>query len=350
MKALFRVVLLFPFSILFALVVELRRAFFTLVLTPKRLQAFVISVGNLTSGGTGKTPFVLALVAELQKHNKKIAVVCRSYRAQAQAPQRVDLSKNEASYYGDEASLIAQKLPDVPVYVGSSKLHTCLEVEKEISPDVIIIDDGFQHIKLYRDVDIVLIDVTEPRWHYLPLPSGYGRDALWQLDRAKIIVLTKENLAEESQKNFARSLVSAHSNVVGMNYSIDGFRHIDSGQEILPTILENKKVLLVSGIGRPMTFENLMRSISGLEVLGHIIFRDHHPYSNVDIERIKKEKIMLGAEYVITTEKDAVKISALKSDVDFIEMKLKPSVQGLDRAVLEILNSNKVDSKKDNRG
>src|SRR5690606_37170793 len=137
-----------------------------------------------------------------------------------------------------------------------------------------------------RDIDIVLIDVTEPRWHYLPLPSGYGRDALWQLDRAAIIALTKENLADHSQREFAKSLVSAHKNVVAMEYQVGQLQRICDGSSVSVSEVRSQNALLVSGIGRPKAFYKLMSTQLETNIVGHIEFKDHHPYTQQDIQRI----------------------------------------------------------------
>ncbi len=293
-----------------------------------------MSVGNLTSGGTGKTPFVLETLALLASSGKKVVVVSRSYKAQRNEISRVELVANASELYGDEPSLIAQKFPQVPVFVGPNKLQTCIEVEKQENPDIILIDDGFQHIRLHRDIDIVLIDVTEPRWHYLPLPSGYGRDALWQLDRAAIIVLTKENLAEPSQREFGRSLVSSHTNVIGMDYKVGELTRVHDGHVIDPSHLKDQKVLLVSGIGRPKTFYTLASTDPNLSIVGHIEFKDHHPYQEQDLQKILKVAADLNATSILTTEKDAIKLKPLISGhAHFICVGLQTKVKGLEFAL-----------------
>jgi tetraacyldisaccharide 4'-kinase len=246
----------------------------------------------------------------------------------------VQLSPNAAEIFGDEPSLIAQKFPQIPVYVGPNKLQTCLEVEKAENPDIILVDDGFQHIRLHRDVDIVLIDVTEPRWHYLPLPSGYGRDALWQLDRAAIIVLTKENLSERGHRDFARALVSSHKNVIGMDYKLGDIHRISDDRIVQKEELFDQTVLLVSGIGRPKTFHALISTETRFKIVGHVEFKDHHAYAELDVQKVVKIAHELEAKFILVTEKDAIKLKSLVADKqEFLSVGLQTQVKGLEEAL-----------------
>lgn len=329
-----RLTLLLPISLLFALLVELRRIFYGVIFKPKKLKPVVISVGNLTSGGTGKTPFVLETLSLLVATQKKIVVVSRSYKTLQHTVSRVEPVSNASELYGDEPSLIAQKFPQIPVFVGPNKLQTCIAVEKLENPDIILVDDGFQHIRLHRDIDIVLIDVTEPRWHYLPLPSGYGRDALWQLDRAAIIVLTKENLAEQSQREFGRSLVSSHTNVIGMDYKMGELQRVMDSRVVPSDHIKDHKVLLVSGIGRPKTFYSLASTNPDVHIVGHIEFKDHHPYKEHDVQKILKVASDLQATTILTTEKDAIKLKPLIGDnAHILSVQLLTKVKGLENAL-----------------
>ncbi len=334
MMTFIRLTILLPVSFVFALLVETRRLLYSFIFQPKKLKPVVISVGNLTSGGTGKTPFVLEILSLLAKTGKSVVVVSRSYKIQQKIMARVQVGPNAAELYGDEPSLIAQKFPQVPVFIGPNKLETCLEVERQMNPDIILIDDGFQHIRLHRDVDIVLIDVTEPRWHYLPLPSGYGRDALWQLDRAAIIVLTKENLAEPQQREFARSLVSTHTNVIGMDYKLGDIYRIADHRQVQISDFNNEPILLVSGIGRPKTFYSLLATEMPITIVGHVEFKDHHAYTDQDLQKILKTAAELKAKHIFVTEKDAIKLKVLIEDkLEFMSVGLQPRVKDLERAL-----------------
>lgn len=314
-----RVMLLLPFSIVYLLLVEIRRLIYHFAAKTK-VTAKVISVGNITSGGTGKTPVVMSLL-ELLKH-KNVAVVSRSYKLPLKSPKRVDAKHPEV--FGDEACLLAAKFPHVPIFSGPVKSKTALFAQSQVNPDVIVVDDGFQHLKLHRDVDILVVDATQPKWNYWPLPSGYARDGFWRLSQAHVVIASKWNLASQSQKTWLSSILE--KDFVELNYSIQEF--YNPAQDV---VVENPKsyqrVALLSAIGRPESFETLVRPHVG-EIKSHIQLDDHHSYSLEEISRIAK----LCSEYdaVLTTEKDFVKITQLEAKIpNLIVVKLKVEAQNL---------------------
>jgi tetraacyldisaccharide 4'-kinase len=283
----------------------------------------VISVGNLTAGGTGKTPVVAFLVGECLKLGLKPGIISRGYRSRIDASsggvaEVTTSSSDSASAFGDEPSWLARQFPQVPVFVGRDKIASAKSMLAHHRVELIIADDAFQHRRLRRDYDIVLLDASEPSWHYLPLPMGRMRDGFAELKRAKSVFITKTNLAATSQLPELRRIVSLFgaTRVFEFESRVSGFSKIESqgsrlAQESL--IPKNGKVLLFSGIARPSTFPKLL---NGYDVIDHMIFPDHHEYTAEDLQKIASRAGSLGVDFVITTEKDGIKFKSWQPEID----------------------------------
>ncbi|MFM6927674.1 MAG: tetraacyldisaccharide 4'-kinase [Bdellovibrio sp.] len=271
----------------------------------------VISIGNLTVGGTGKTPITDFCLKALIADKKKVAVVSRSYRADASDPCWVDVTHPfGARYYGDEPMLLASANPEVAVYVGDTKWKTAefASSDKRGQFDVILIDDGFQHRKLHRDLNLVVLDATEVLTNYETVPVGRARESWSGLDRADVIILTKCNLASDEDLKKLEARLPRGKEVLYFNYEIQKFHSED--QTKTADELKGQKLFLVSAIARPDVFENMMRHIGEVSKKS-IHFRDHHQYTDSDVKKIWDEFQKSQADYLITTAKDAVKLRPL---------------------------------------
>ncbi len=176
----------------------------------------VLSVGNLSVGGTGKTPCVCFLAQTLleKKMFRSIGIVSRSYKTALKSPQKVDLTRPQAAQiYGDEPCLLQKKLPACSVWSGPQKYLTAKLAVTQETFDLIIVDDGFSHRKLHRHFDLVLIDVTAPLSEYQVLPQGRLREPLSQLHRAHALLLTKTNLVEQSKTQQIIDLLLQQKNI-----------------------------------------------------------------------------------------------------------------------------------------
>ncbi|MEK2690703.1 tetraacyldisaccharide 4'-kinase [Bdellovibrio sp. GT3] len=270
----------------------------------------VISIGNLTMGGTGKTPITDFCLKSLVGEHKKVAVVSRSYRADASASVRVDVTHPHAArYYGDEPVLLAQANPDVTVFVGDSKWQTAEYSTKNYGPfDVIVVDDGFQHRKLHRDLNIVILDATEPWSNYQVVPEGRARESWEGLERADVILFTKCNLADENSLKVVQDHLPPGKEILYFGYDIV---ELNNGKETAPTeILKGQCMFLVSAIARPDVFEKMMRSYGEISKRS-LHYRDHHQYTESDAQKIWNDFKKSGADYLVTTSKDAVKLRRL---------------------------------------
>jgi tetraacyldisaccharide 4'-kinase len=289
----------------------------------RRLPRKVISLGNLTLGGTGKTPAVMAVAGEALKRGFQPCVLTRGYGGRAKDPCFVSegsdilLSVEDA---GDEAFLMAKRLKGVPIVKCGNRyeggMFALRRIQAETSDPksriLFILDDGFQHWRLERDKDVLLIDGTNPFGNRKLFPSGVLREPLHEMKRADMILLTKvspepsghvdiNSLMNEIRKYNpdAPIYVSEHRSVCLCS---------PSDRELPMETLSGKKAFLFSGIANPSSFKQSLL-MAGAEVEGHMIFRDHHKYDSGDLRRILDAAKRCGADWIVTTEKDIIKLS-----------------------------------------
>ncbi|MBO9666924.1 MAG: tetraacyldisaccharide 4'-kinase [Bdellovibrio sp.] len=302
-----------PLSYLYEQIVGVKNSLYNRgVISVYKAPVPVISIGNLTVGGTGKTPITDFCLKSLVADGKKVAVVSRSYRADASEPTPVDVTHPFAArYYGDEPVLLAQANPDVRVYVGDSKWRTAQFAVSHGQYDVLIVDDGFQHRKLARDLNIVILDATETLSNYEVVPEGRGRESWEGLGRADVIVLSKCNLTSEDHLKALEARIPKGKEVLYFGYDIKTFNHRHETKTAEE--MRGKKLFLVSAIARPDVFEKMMRNVGDVSKKS-IHYRDHHQYTQNDAHKIWDEFQKSQCDYLITTGKDAVKLSHLMPD------------------------------------
>ncbi|MCB1201054.1 MAG: tetraacyldisaccharide 4'-kinase [Leptospiraceae bacterium] len=282
-------------------------------------HAKVVSIGNITTGGTGKTPAAIYFARLLQSESYKIGVLSRGYGGTAMKEggvlsdgKQLKLGHRES---GDEPYLIAANLPGVPVAVGRSRYLSAVELRDNYDCNLFLLDDGFQHYALARDVDIVLIDAMNPFGNGHTLPHGILREPIEALKRSDIVILTKTKLAEstEIQQTVARiSDMSGHQLVFMSNHEPTGLVQIPSEYKIgsklklqKTSILNSETVWALSAIGSHRSFEKSLYQLGAAKVKS-ITYRDHYQYNEKDIENLLKR--VSPYDFVITTEKDWVKL------------------------------------------
>jgi len=303
--------------------VVLRNWFFdTGVLPSHPVGVPVISVGNIESGGVGKTPFVELLVKKFTQKGRKIAVVSRGYKRSSSGTVVVSngsVQCAEASESGDEPAQMAAKLTGTVVIVDERRVRGALYAIEKFGVNIIILDDGFQHRYLHRDADIVILSVEniqEPGWM---LPAGNRREPWSSLRRASMIAISRCESIEQYEK--ARSAVHGwtHKPVIGLTTKVSAFRRASSRFSVDLAGLKGKSALAFSGIGNPQSFEKSLRSV-GLVVKRHAIFSDHHSYSNNDLTELEHGVRELNVDFLVTTEKDVARLtSGDKARVSFQE-------------------------------
>ena len=276
------------------------------LLRPTKLPCPVISVGNLTVGGTGKTPTVILLAALLKEHGYRPAVLSRGYGGDATVPvnvvsdgNRVCLGWHEA---GDEPVMIAGALRGIPVLTGPKRSLTGKAAVERFGADLLILDDAFQHRSIHRDIDIVLLDAARPFGNGLLLPRGPLREPPHALRRAGILLRTGDADHEEPLREVP---------------SLPSFRGILRPRELVDavteqvsplTVLRGEKVFAFAGIGSPESFRRGLTAL-GAEVVCFRAFNDHHPYGRSDVEALRLLAKDSRAARIVTTEKDAVRLA-----------------------------------------
>jgi tetraacyldisaccharide 4'-kinase len=260
-------------------------------LKPKRLNRPVISVGNITVGGTGKTPMVIWLAERLLAQGKRVAILSRGYRGSAGT--------------SDEIELMKQRLQNRVMFgVGAHRYAEGRRLESA-GVDLYVLDDGFQHLQLARDVDIVLVDSTRPLQHELLLPAGRLREPQSALNRATSVVYTRTEQSKLKLDVLPRSGPLA---VFLANSKLLGFRRRGADQQTLRPSLTGS-YFAFCGIGNPDAFfADLERW--GIRLAGRRSFRDHHRYTRRELSELDREAEIAGCTALVTTEKDAHNIEA----------------------------------------
>ena len=306
----------------------------------KRLPHKVLSIGNITLGGTGKTPATIALAKEAKKRGFKPCILTRGYRGVAKGPCFVSRGEGpllDEYHAGDEALLEAEKLKEIPIIKGKDRYEAgifalqnlksrILNLESQI---LFILDDGFQHWRLHRDKDVLLIDSTNPFGNKKIVPLGPLREPLSALSRANIIVLTKTNIIR-NQKSTSNTLIEE---IRQYNASVPIFfaEHKPSnfitppGDILPPEWAEGKRFFGFCGIGNPMSFRETLLS-TNIDLIGFKPYRDHYRYSPGDIRAIKGVAEKSGAEWIVTTEKDIMRLKGLELPENLVSLDIEFSV------------------------
>jgi len=310
-------IFLFPLALFYWGVMFWRNLFYNIgIFVSHNLPCKVISIGNITTGGTGKTPAVIYFAKLLTKHGQRVAVLSRGYGRSTTGTLVVSSGDNNINNWkmvGDEPALLAEKLPDIPIVVDENRYRGGLYIITHFNPDVIILDDGFQHRTLDRDLDIALLNSNQSGIAYKLLPYGLLREPWHHLKRADVTILTKTNLNRPSHfiynKLKSLKIVSYNSKIVPSELLIG-----TNGNRISVNAMKNERIIAVSGIGDPIGFELLLEKLR-LNIVDHISFNDHHQYGKPDLKIIKT--IMEGekAGFIVTTEKDLIKLRIIKHEI-----------------------------------
>lgn len=283
------------------------------ILRPKKVNAYVISVGNMTTGGVGKTPVVLELAKYFASKGEKTAIISRGYGGKLPNKKVNVISDGQSVFYdasmaGDEPFMLAQKAQGVCVLTSKNRYNACKYAIQNFGVTKIILDDGFQHRKLFRDLDIVLMDSKMALGNEKLLPAGPLREGAEALERIDKLVVVSKNVDHRSAEKFAEIMKERMNIPTSMCYiEPDYIYNIKTGER-LP---EDAAISAVCAIGQPQQFFDFLE---GRYVMDKVAFDDHHQYSPIDLVDLK------GC--IVTTEKDAVKL--LKFDKDNIfAMKLR---------------------------
>lgn len=254
----------------------------------------VISVGNLTLGGTGKTPLVEWIARKLRESQVRVAIVSRGYGA-------------EADGYNDEALELELALPDVPHVQNSDRVTAAQVAVEELLMQAVLLDDGFQHRRLARDLDIVLLDATEPFGFEHVFPRGTLREPLAGLARAQVVILSRADMVTTEARAQIRNRVATYAPQAAwceVEHRVTGLLN-SSGQRVSASVLSGRRVAAFCGIGNPAGFRHTLGTL-GCEIVAWREFPDHHNYTRDDVAELSRWGHQ--ADMLVCTRKDLVKL------------------------------------------
>ncbi len=315
--------LMYIFSLIYQQLVNIKLGGYKVgIFGKEQLNCFVISLGNITVGGTGKTPTAQRLARDIRDMGYRVVILNRGYRAKWHGEVGIvsdgkDLHM-DAAEAGDEAYMLAKHLPNVPVLIGAERAVTGKYAIEHFGAEVAILDDGYQHWQLIRDMDILLVDAVNVFGNGHLLPRGTLRESMSHISRADVCLITKVDQAEEGAGEYIRETVHKYNANAKIVESIhqprcfiplaDWFINL-AGEGISVENISGQKIMAVSAIGNPASFERTLKDL-GAEILESIHYPDHHEYTIREMRDVLQQADAIGAEAIIITEKDAVKIPA----------------------------------------
>jgi len=271
-----------------------------------------VSVGNLHLGGTGKTPLVVAIARHLRDRDLRVAILTRGYRRQSRGVVVVSTGDGPLlgpSRAGDEPVLLAGELPGVAVIVGASRFEAGRHALERLhpTPDLFLLDDGFSHLQLRRDLDLVALPAADPWGGGRLLPSGRLREPLAAIRRADAVLLT--GVTDDVDGTACAAQLAEHLRMSGFSGPAFSSR-TQAAQPMLAghqPVATGAAALLVAGIARPERFSATVEAL-GFRVVDRLQFSDHHAYPEASLEKIRRAFQHSGADCVLTTAKDQVKL------------------------------------------
>ncbi len=308
--------LLWPFSLLYGLAVRVRLQLYAQgILKTNRLRTPVISVGNLTVGGTGKTPMVIWLAEHFLAAGKRVAILTRGYKGSGES--------------SDEIALMKVRLNDHVLFgVGPNRYEQALLLEKQ-GVDVFLLDDAYQHLQLTRDVNLLLLDAAQPLAHEFLLPAGRLREPISAMNRATLLVFTRTETSAGATAAIGKlqgyPVFSAATRLLG-------FRKIGAGVQLLsPAEIGPGPFFAFCGIGNPRAFFLDLQKWQ-LTVVGKKVFPDHHRYTAGEVQSLAQSAQAAGARALVTTEKDAQNLGPARfgeppAFVAVIDLEISPEAQ-----------------------
>ncbi|HOJ51955.1 MAG TPA: tetraacyldisaccharide 4'-kinase [Syntrophales bacterium] len=330
---------LYPAACLYEAAVRLRNYLYDQKLLPiYRLPCPIISVGNLSVGGTGKTPMTIFLTNMIREAGFRPVIVSRGYKGRGEKGVSVVSTEREMllppQVSGDEPFLMAQKLPGVPVVIGGDRVKAGKLAIEKFFPDCLVCDDAFQHRRLYRDLDVLLLDAARPFGNGRLLPAGPLREPKESVQRAHLVILTRKG-GETPSPHVSSSFTA--------RLEASAFFFPGTGELKPPAALQGKKILAFAGIAAPKYFLQMLKE-TGAQVEHFLAFPDHYRYQDRDLENIKQVAAQTDCEIICTTEKDAVKVIPQGGELGHlavlqVEMKIEEGADTLSRQILDVIGT-----------
>ena len=315
---------LLPFSMIYREIMRLRAALYRWRVMPSyKAPVPIISVGNLAVGGTGKTPVTDYLIKFCLAQERRVAVVSRGYGGRKHNGVQVVSSGHgpllDPELCGDEPYLLARRNPQALVLVSPKRANAVKRAVEEFDAEIVLLDDGFQHLAVKRDFDIVLLDSQHPLGNGQVLPAGLLREPVSALGRGDLFLLTRCDIEAGNDLPVSGPVLHCQHVLADHAFNLQG-------QQIPLTSLMGKKGIAFAGIAEPQGFFRILKE-KGLDLVAEISFADHCTYGESELQQLATA--CLQADYLITTEKDAVKLSALNLPLPCFQVPLALEFQEL---------------------
>jgi tetraacyldisaccharide 4'-kinase len=311
---------------LYELAVRLRvAAYETEYCKTRRLGAKVISVGNITLGGTGKTPLVEYIARYLQEEGYSVAILTRGYARKVRKLRALNCESKLAARsaggqayreFGDEPVMLARALPEIPILINADRYEAGQWAERELGAEVLVLDDGYQHLALARDLNILVLDATDPFGGFEMVPFGRLREPLYAIRRADAVIITRADRPFDQGQALAiiKQIKEAYGEkmppVMYVCCSILQMRHLQTGAIYDIDQFAGWNAFVMCGIGNPQAFlEDVIQA--GMNIAGERFFADHHAFTQKELDQVSCAAQSAGADMIVTTEKDAVRLEGL---------------------------------------
>lgn len=317
---------LFILSLLYGIIVIIRRWIIRGIRIP---ECRVVSIGNISTGGSGKTPLVIELSKKLLKLRKRVAVLTRGYGRKNKAAIIIQNGHSNIDSSGDEPDIIHRN-SGVPVVVGKDRISSIELAIHNFGTEIAILDDGFQYLKLSKDLNIIVIDTLDPFSNSFMLPRGFLREPLFVLKNADAFILSRANLSDNLDY-IQKRIIKYKSDAVIFRSYLKPEKIVNEGHKIDIELIKNKNILAFCGIGNPDSLFKLLKDEAGVKSIKMQIFPDHYKYTAQDLAEIEEKGKKY--DYIITTEKDAV-----NCNYHFPYITISSITPGLDKWVLEKLS------------
>ncbi len=312
---------LFLLSLLYSALIRIRNFLYDIRLLPAgRASVPVVSVGNITVGGTGKTPLVAYLVEQALERGFRPGVIARGYKG----------AFHDGVWLNDEGLLLKEKFPEVIVVQSPDRIAAARKAVDRMGADFIILDDAFQHRRIERDVDLLTVDGRAPFGNGRVLPAGILREPVSGVRRAGAVVLSRcTGLSEDRLREIGDRLgrLAGGAPVFSTVHSPERLRSLSDGSHRPVNSLEGQNLFLFSGIAGPETFRRTVQSLGG-HVCGERVFSDHHHYVESDLKRVINDADRTGADGILTTEKDAVKLRGFERSREILVLEIAICFRG----------------------
>ena len=347
-----KLIFLTPLSWTWELVHNLRRIFYDYgIFKQYSFHVPVISVGNLTFGGTGKTPFTLWLAKFLYQENRNVMILMRGYKGKLEHEGGVIEAGKKINpdpvIYGDEALLYARHLENATIVVGKKRSENLSFYFPKYTPDIVLLDDGHQHIKIKRKLNIVLFDALMPITQYKVAPLGYMREGFHALKDADFVAIGRADQISTEELVTLKKLIQPHLapeiTIAECGHAPIGLFNGSSSLKYSLDEISKLKIVAVAGIGNPHSFYKLLEKL-GAEILMKETFPDHHFFTLQEIKTILEFAKKEGA-VIVTTEKDMVRMKKIIDDESIlylgVELKFFSGEEKIKNMIRKILHDKK---------